>query len=115
MIDAKEPILEAIDLIKIEAHEKSDGAGFRLEIKEGDRIDTVFQTVLNPKEVPADRSSRAVRVDLSRYAGREVELLFSTDPGPSGDNARIGPDGQRRGFAPRDGAAPPPCCIPENL
>ena len=29
---------------------------------------------------------RPFRVDLSRYAGKEVELLFSTDPGPKGSN-----------------------------
>ena len=107
-IDAQEPIFEATILIKSEAHEKSDGVGFRLEVKEGDRIETVFQTVLNPKEVPADRSSRAVRVDLGQYAGREVELLFSTDPGPSGDNARDWAGWAAPRFAPRDGAAPPP-------
>jgi hypothetical protein len=85
VIDPQEPVLEAIAAIKMEAVRGSDGAGFRLEIKDGAKIETLFETVLDPRNIPADRDGRPVRVDLSRYAGREIELLFSTDPGPRGD------------------------------
>ena len=59
--------------------------GFRLEIKDGPSVETVFEVQLDPRSVPADRAGRPIRVDLSRYAGREIELLFSTDPGSNGD------------------------------
>jgi hypothetical protein len=85
LIDAAKPMFEATAALKREANDISDGAGFRLEIKDGDTIETLFEARLNPRDVPADRNGKLVRVDLSRYAGREVELLFSTDPGPKGD------------------------------
>ena len=87
VIDPQRPIFEAIAAIVREAHDKSDGAGFLLEVRSDGNIEKLFSTVLNPKEVPADRAGRPVRVDLSAYAGKEVELLFSTDAGPLGNNA----------------------------
>jgi hypothetical protein len=101
-------MFEATILIKSEVHDKSDGVGFRLEVKDGDKIEAVFQTVLNPKDVPADRSNRAVRVDLAQYAGRDVELLFSTDPGPSDNNAWDWAGWAAPRFTARDGVEPPP-------
>jgi hypothetical protein len=85
VIDAAEPILEAIAVIKVEAIRTSDGAGFRLEIKDGQAIETLFEAQIDPRDVAADRNGRPIRLDLSRYVGRPVELLFSTDPGPKGD------------------------------
>src|SRR5205807_3123678 len=85
VIDPAEPILEAIAVIKIEAVQSSDGAGFRLEIKDGEAINVLFEAQIDPRNVPGDRDGRPIRVDLSRYAGQPVELLFSTDPGPRGD------------------------------
>lgn len=85
VIDPKTPVFEALAVIKKEAFAGSDGVGFRLELKDGDRIDTLFETLLDPRDVPADRAGRPIRIDLSRYAGREVQLLFSTDPGPAGN------------------------------
>jgi len=81
------PVLEGVAAIKTEAQDKSDGVGFLLEIKSGDKIEPLFSTLLNPKDVAQDRAGRPFRIDLSAYAGHEVELLFSTDPGPSGNNA----------------------------
>ena len=85
VIDPQRPVFEAIAAIKSEVQDKSDGVEFLLEIKSGENnIEKLFSTTLNPKEIPADRAGRPFRVDLSQYAGKEVELLFSTDPGPSG-------------------------------
>jgi hypothetical protein len=93
-IDPARPIFEAIAVMKKEAFLRSDGAGFRLELKDGDRIETLFQAQLDPRSIAADRDGRPIRLDLSKYAGREVELLFSTAPGPKGDS-----DGDLAGWA----------------
>jgi hypothetical protein len=87
VIDPQSPIFEAIAVIKSDVAERTDGAGFQIEIKDGDTIVALFSTFINPRDVPDDKAGRPVRLDLSQYAGREVELLFSTDPGPSGNNA----------------------------
>jgi hypothetical protein len=87
VIDPRRPIFEAVASIKTEAHNASDGVGFKLEIKSDGVIETLFSTFLNPRDVLADRSGRRIRLDLTLYAGKEVELLFSTDPGPHGNNA----------------------------
>jgi len=108
VIDPKEPILEAIAAIRIEAAGVSDGAGFRLEIKDDDRIDLLFETQLDPKRIPADRAGHRMRIDLSRYAGREVELLFSTDPGPRGDTSGDWAGWAGLRFTPKDGSGAPP-------
>jgi hypothetical protein len=85
-IDPAQPVLEGIAVIKAEAVQTTDGAGFLIEARDGDRIDVLFQTFLNPRDVRADRRGWPFSLDLSRYAGREIELLFSTDPGPSGNS-----------------------------
>lgn len=85
-IDPQAPIFETTLAIKAEAADKSDGAGFRIEVRDGDAIELLFAATLNPRDVAADRAGRPVRLDLSRHAGKEIELLFSTDSGPSGNN-----------------------------
>src|SRR6185369_5705108 len=85
LIDPARPLFAATVVLKREANDISHGAGFRLEVKDGEAIETLFEARLDPRSIPADRNGKPVRVDLSRYAGREVELLFSTGPGPSGD------------------------------
>jgi hypothetical protein len=85
-IDPQAPIFEATAAIKAEAADKSDGAGFKIEVRDGDAIELLFSATLNPRDIALDRAGRSIRLDLSKYAGREVELLFSTDPGPSGSN-----------------------------
>ncbi|MGB9366372.1 MAG: hypothetical protein WCE79_10200 [Xanthobacteraceae bacterium] len=85
LIDPAKPIFEATAVLKRETIGISDGVGFRLEVRDGQSVETIFETQLDPRSVPADRAGRPIRVDLSRYAGREIEFLFSTDPGPKGD------------------------------
>lgn len=87
VIDAKKPIFEGVAAIKAAAQDKTSGVRFKLEIDAGGKVDTLFSTFLNPREVPADRAGRPFLLDLSRYAGREVKLLFSTDTAPGGNNA----------------------------
>ncbi len=107
VVNAQEPVLEGVVAIKPVANEKSDGVGFRLELREGGTIEPLFMTFLDPGSIPADKAGHSVRVDLSRYAGREVELLFSTDPGPKGDNKGDWAGWAGLRFVPHNGEAPP--------
>lgn len=86
-IDARTPVFEVLVAIKGEVARRGDGVGFRLEVKDGDTIRALAEVNLNPRDVPADRAGRVIRADLSQFAGREIELLFSTDPGPAGDSS----------------------------
>lgn len=106
VIDANAPVFEGLAVMKKESYGAGDGAGFRLELKDGDRIETLFETLLDPHNVPADRNGRPIRVDLSRYAGREVELIFATTPGPANDVLADWPGWARLRFAPKAAAAP---------
>ena len=87
VVDPARPVFEGTVVMKREAQDKSDGADFLLEIQHGPTIATLYATALNPRDNPSDQSGRAFRVDLSKYVGEEVVLLFSTFPGPNGNNA----------------------------
>lgn len=59
-----------------------DGAQFRIGISDGRLYEEVLRQYVNPKR--GDRRWFSVRLDLSAYEGREVKLIFNTDPGPPG-------------------------------
>ena len=101
-IDPTQPVLAGVAAIKAEVQDKSDGAGFLIEIKSRDKIEPLFSTVLSPRDVREDQRGRPFRIDLSSYAGQEVELLFSTDPGPSGINAYDWAGWAKLRFVPKD-------------
>ena len=77
-IASANPVFEAVAVLN-ESAATRDGMGFKLEIKDGEAVQTLFETHIDPRNVPADREGRQVRINLSRYAGREIELLLSTD------------------------------------
>jgi hypothetical protein len=85
-VDPHEPILEGVAALKSGVSERSDGVGFRLELRDGDKVETLFHAFLDPNGDAADRAGRPFRLDLRAYGGRQIELLFSTDPGPKSDN-----------------------------
>lgn len=85
-IDANTPFFEGVAAIKRDAMDKSDGVGFQIEMSRDASFEMLFTAALDPRSVPADRNGRAFRIDLSKYAGQEIELLFSTDAGPSGND-----------------------------
>ncbi len=65
-----------------------DGVGFTIEVKDpADRISKVFSSYIDPKHDPNERRWMKGEIDLSRYRGRTIQLLLSTDPGPRGDTA----------------------------
>jgi hypothetical protein len=63
-----------------------DGAGFRVGISDGSAYTEVFKRRLVPNIEPTDRHWIPIEADLAPWAGRTVDVIFNTDPGP-GDNA----------------------------
>ena len=64
------------------------GAGvmFRLEIRDNaGRMRLLYERYIDPKHNLAERRWIPGAVDLTEYMGQDVELLFSTAPGPNGD------------------------------
>jgi hypothetical protein len=85
VVDARAPIFEGFAVIKENPAEPTDGAGFTVELRAKGATETLVRVFLDPRSAPADWAGRAIRTDLTRHAGEEVELVFSTDPGPRGD------------------------------
>jgi len=46
----------------------------------------VFEYTLDPRNHPDDRQWKDVRVDLARFSGQTVNLIFETSPGPNGNS-----------------------------
>lgn len=65
-----------------------DGNGvlFFVGVSDGRSFEELFRQHVNPFANPGDRKWIQVWVDLSAYAGEDVELIFNTRPGPD-DNA----------------------------
>lgn len=61
-----------------------DGAQFRVGISEGKTYEELLRQYVNPKR--GDRRWFTARLDLSAYEGRQVNVIFNTDPGPPGSN-----------------------------
>jgi hypothetical protein len=61
---------------------------FTIEVKErSGEIKKLFSNYIDPKHNAEERRWCAAEIDLSRYRGEDVTLLFSTDPGPQGNTA----------------------------
>jgi Bacterial membrane protein YfhO len=67
---------------------KGDGVTFLIEIEDdGGRTTKLYERYLDPKRNRADRVWREELVDLSRFGGHSVDLLFTVGAGPAGDLA----------------------------
>lgn len=68
--------------------QEGDGVLFRFGVSDGRTYDELFTQHVNPVANAGDRKWIQVWVDLSAYAGEEVELIFNTNtglPGKEGD------------------------------
>ena len=68
--------------------EKGDGVRFIIEVrseKREARSETIFSKYIDPKNNPEDRHWHDEIVDLSKYGGEEVILIFVTTCGSKGD------------------------------
>ena len=65
-----------------------DGVEFTVELRDAaGRIKPLYDQYIDPKHNPAERRWLDQRIDLSRYGGQQLTLLFSTSGGPKGDTA----------------------------
>ena len=65
---------------------KGDGVVFEVFIKHNGKEEKVFSKYIDPKHNPEERKWNDFEVDLSKYAGKNVTIIFSTLPGPNNDS-----------------------------
>lgn len=66
--------------------ERSDGAEYNLYVRtaeEPEVLHQVYQRRIDPKNNPDDRRWFDERIDLSKYGGQQVEIIFEALPGPA--------------------------------
>lgn len=64
---------------------ESDGAIFRIGVSDGTTYTNLVREVVRPQDEPSDRRWFPIEIDLSAYAGRQVQVIFNTEPGESGN------------------------------
>jgi hypothetical protein len=62
--------------------QEGDGVLFRVGVSDGRDFEDLFTQHVNPFANPGDRKWIQVWVDLSAYAGEEVDLIFNTNASP---------------------------------
>lgn len=62
-----------------------DGVTFKVLVDGPRGVDTLYERYLNPKARPQERAWQDVRLDLSRYAGETVKVIFVVQAGPWDD------------------------------
>ena len=68
--------------------ENSDGVEYNLYVRDlniSNELQTVYHRLINPSKNPDDRRWFDERVDLSRFGGHSVEIIFEALPGPTGN------------------------------
>ena len=63
---------------------EGDGVSFVAQVADGSETELLFEQHLHPFANPGDRKWFPIRVSLSRYAGRDVDIILSTSAGPNG-------------------------------
>jgi hypothetical protein len=54
---------------------------FRVGISTGGTYTEFFKQTIDPYHKPEDRRWVPIRVDLAKYGGQRVEVIFNTEPG----------------------------------
>jgi hypothetical protein len=62
-----------------------DGALFRIGVSDGSTYTEFVKLRIRPADQPGDRRWFPAEVDLSRYAGQDVQVIFNTEPGEHGN------------------------------
>ncbi len=63
---------------------EGDGVLFRVGVARGETIEVLASRYVDPRGDPADRAWIPMRVDLSSFAGQELDVMLGTDPGLDG-------------------------------
>lgn len=66
--------------------EIGNGVRFSVYVENETRKELIFSRYIDPKNSRADRNWFDFDLDLSEWSGQEVDLIFVTQAGPSGDN-----------------------------
>ena len=64
--------------------QEGDGIKFVARVSDAGSDTTLFEQHLHPFASPGDRKWFPIRVSLGRYAGRDVDIIFSTSASPDG-------------------------------
>lgn len=67
---------------------QSDGALFRFGVSDGREYEELVVQHLDPVRNPADRRWVPLAIDLSRYGGEQVDLVFNVNASPPGADNR---------------------------
>jgi hypothetical protein len=79
--------LQAWLAIKEETWDKqSDGVLFRIGVSDGREYEELVKQHVDPANNPSDRRWVPVKVDLSAYAGQQVDLIFNTNASAGNQN-----------------------------
>jgi hypothetical protein len=62
-----------------------DGAEGIITVKADKKSEVVYRRFLNPVDRAEDRKWFEESVDLSKFAGKSIQIIFETNPGPKGD------------------------------
>lgn len=62
-----------------------DGATGIVLVQLSSRIDTLYKKFLNPTDNEQDRKWFDASIDLTRYKGFPIKIIFAADAGPQGD------------------------------
>jgi hypothetical protein len=83
-IPQTEPRLVFATIIDPTCWSQSDGASFKVGITDGPMLSTIFSAHSDPKANLADQHWHDTVIDLSRWGGKNVDLILETGPGTSG-------------------------------
>ena len=67
---------------------EGDGVLFFVGVSDTRTFEKLFEQTVSPFDHPGDRKWIPVMVDLSAYAGEEVEVIFNTRSSAKGDDTR---------------------------
>jgi hypothetical protein len=71
--------------LKPEAWDKAgDGVKFHVGVSDGRAYEQLFTQHVDPFNTPSDRRWTPVKIDLSAYAGEQVDLIFNTNSSEPG-------------------------------
>jgi hypothetical protein len=65
-----------------------DGALFRVGVSDGAAYSEQFRQQVAPLTNPGDRRWIPLTIDLSQWAGKRVDIIFNTEPGPANNAVR---------------------------